>query len=92
MKTPVWETCVLAGSFALLWAWFIAFKGAERTNTALPLWWHFFLAVAVVLLVFVMVRRIKRLQRALHGEEENNESNSPYPGFGGPPDFTKKPK
>ena len=92
MKTPIWETCVLAGSFVLLWVWFIAYKGAEGSGTALPLWWHFFLLVAVALLVFVMVRRIKRLQQALHAEDENGESMSPYPGFGGPPDFTKKTK
>jgi hypothetical protein len=92
MKPPIWETCVLAGSFGLLWAWFIAYKGAERSNTALPLWWHFFLLVAIVLLVFVMVRRIKRLQKALRGEDENGESISSYPGFGGPPDFTRRPK
>lgn len=92
MKTPLWETCVLIGSFVLLWAWFIAYKVAEGANEALPLWWHFFLLVAVGLLVFVMLRRIKRLQRALHGDEESDESNSSYPGFGGPPDFTKKSK
>lgn len=86
MKTPFWETAVLAGSFVLLWVWFIAYKGAERAHASLPLWWHFFLAVAIGLLLFVMVRRIQRLQRALHGDDAEGEPMMPfYPPFGPPP-------
>ena len=83
----------MAGSFVLLWVWFVAFKGAERSGTSLPVWWYFFLAVAVILLVFVMVRRIQRLQRALHGKDDDGEAMPPgssYPGFGGPAGFHEK--
>lgn len=84
----------MVGSFVLLWVWFIAYKGAERVNSSLPVWWHFFLAVAVVLLVFVMVRRIRRLKNALHGGDEENENGQPlyppYPSFGPPPSGSSK--
>ena len=81
----------MVGSFVLLWVWFIAFKGAERAHSSLPVWWYFFLAVAVILLVFVMVRRIQRLQRALHGKDQEGEPTMPlYPPFGPPPSGNAK--
>jgi hypothetical protein len=83
-ETPVWETAIMVGSFVLLWAWFIAYKGSLRTNVPLPLWWHFFLLAAVGLLIFVMVRRINRLKEALRGGD--NDGQPIYPMFGGPPD------
>ena len=74
----------MIGSFVLLWVWFIAYKVAERAHASLPAWWHFFLAAAVALLVFVMVRRIKRLQEALHGDDEDDPMMPLYPPFAPP--------
>jgi ABC-type phosphate transport system permease subunit len=84
-STPFWETAILGGSFVLLWVWFLSFKNAERANEILPLWWHALLLLAVVLLIWVFARRIKRLQRALRGEDENGNATPIYPVFVAPP-------
>lgn len=89
--TPLWETMILVGSFVLLWAWFLAFKGAERAHQSLPLWWHFFLLIAVVLLFFVMRRRVQRLQRAMRGQDEEGNSINMNNGPTGYPTFTSPP-
>jgi hypothetical protein len=84
-STPLWETLVMVGSFVLLWAWFLAFKSAERSNVPLPILWHVALLVALGALVLVTVRRVQRLGRALRGEDEDGTMAPMYPMFGDPP-------
>ncbi len=63
---PLWETVVMAGSFVLLWAWFIARQMALRTpGTKMWPGWTVLQIAAVVVLVIVMVRRMARVRRAL---------------------------
>ncbi len=63
---PLWETIVMALSFVLLWAWFLARQAALRapSTTMWPGWTALQIA-AVVVLVIVMVRRMSRVRRAL---------------------------
>ncbi len=63
---PIWETAVMAGSFVLLWAWFLARQAALRAPTT-TMWpgWTALQILAIVALVIVMVRRMARVRRAL---------------------------
>ena len=84
-STPLWETLVLIGSFVLLWGWFLAQKSADRANVPLPMLWHLALVLALAALVVVTVRRVKRLGRALRGEDDEGQIPPMYPMFGDPP-------
>ena len=75
----------MCGSFVLLWGWFLAQKAAERDHAPLPILWHAALILALVLLAFITIRRIKRVQRALRGEDEDGNPTPMYPMFGTPP-------
>ena len=62
---PRWETWAMALSFAALWAWFMAYLGASRANQSPAIWWQIPLAISLVLLVWIFVRRTKRTLAAL---------------------------
>lgn len=63
---PLWETVVMALSFVLLWAWFLARQATLQTPGA-KLWpgWTALQIAAVIVLVVVLVRRMARVRRAL---------------------------
>jgi len=67
--SPLWETLVMAGSFILIWAWFLARQSAQRSGSALWPGWVVLLWVTVALLAIIMIRRIMRVRRALRGED-----------------------
>jgi membrane protein implicated in regulation of membrane protease activity len=90
-SNPLWETLVMIGSFLLLWAWFLARSAAQRANAPLQLYWQGALVVALLALVYVTVRRIRRVQRALRGEDEQGNVTPMYPMFGTPPKFGDPP-
>lgn len=63
---PLWETIVMAGSFVLLWAWFLARQVSLRApGTKMWPGWTVLQVAAVVVLVVVLVRRMARVRRAL---------------------------
>ncbi len=69
---PRWETAVLACSFALLWAWFVARQHAySRPGGHLPIYWNLALLVPFVALVFLTRRRMRRVQQALREQQES---------------------
>lgn len=82
----------MCGSFLLLWGWFLAQKAAENAHKPLSLVWQAALLLAFVALVFITVRRVKRVQQALRGEDEEGNATPMYPMFGqGPPSFGQGP-
>jgi heme exporter protein D len=64
-KTPWWETAVLVASFILVWAWFLT----RGTKSAMV--WNAVLLLAVVALVVVFVRRVRRTVAALRDQSSN---------------------
>jgi len=70
-SSPLWETIVMAGSFILIWAWFLSRQSAQRTGSTLWPGWTALLWLSVALLAVIMVRRILRVRRALRGEDES---------------------
>ena len=64
-KTPWWETATLAVSFALVWAWFLA------RDSKLTAVWNAVLLLAVVALVVVLVRRVRRTIAALRDQSSD---------------------
>lgn len=85
--TPWWETAIMIGSFIMLWVWFLARQAAYKSPTGqFSLFWQVPLIIALVALVVVTVRRAKRVQRALRGEDEaGNRVSMPFPSFTNPP-------
>lgn len=75
----------MCGSFLLLWGWFLAQKAADRAQAPLPIFWNAALILALLALAFITVRRVKRVQRALRGEDEQGNATPIYPMFGTPP-------
>ena len=76
---PLWETVVMALSFVLLWAWFLARQAALRAPTT-TMWpgWTALQILAIVALVIVMVRRMARVRRALR-EGSRLPNQLPFP-------------
>jgi len=72
--TPWWETLVIAGSFLLLWAWWLARQAALRANETPSFWWQAVMGLALLALLFVMARRTQRVVRALRGQDEEDLS------------------
>ncbi len=58
-------------SFALVWAYFLAFQGARRENLALHFSWKIALLVAVGALIFIFVRRVRRIVAALDFQKQS---------------------
>lgn len=52
-------------SFVLVWVWFIARQRASQAEDALPVVWNAALLVALALLVWIFVRRLARVVKAL---------------------------
>jgi hypothetical protein len=59
-STPRWETAVMLGSFLLIWAYFLARHAALKGGDPLHLAWNVALILAVVALVVVFIKRLKR--------------------------------
>ena len=57
----------MALSFVALWAWFMAYLSASRVGESPSALWQIPLAVSLVVLVWIFVRRTKR---ALSGLKE----------------------
>lgn len=73
---PRWETWAMAASFAALWVWFMAYLSASRVNESPSALWQIPLAVSLVVLIWVFVRRTKR---ALNGIKEINPAQRGRP-------------
>lgn len=80
---PLWETVVMAASFAMLWAWFLARQSASRTETDLWPGWTALQLIALAALVLVLVRRMIRVRDAMR--ENSKLPNRPhFPFMPGP--------
>lgn len=71
---PLWETFAMIGSFALLWAWFIArqmaikaaaAQGIAARQVSISPLWTIAQIVALALLVVIFVRRMRRTRKAM---------------------------
>jgi len=71
-KTPLWETLVIAASFAGVWIYFLARISAGRANTPLSPAWQFLLLPALLALFFVFKRRFVRTRNALKDAGSQN--------------------
>lgn len=69
-KTPLWETLAMIGSFALVWAYFLAFQAARAAKTTPHFAWKIALLVAIGVLIWVFVRRLKRILAALNSQNK----------------------
>ncbi len=72
---PLWETIVMAVSFASLWAWFLARQAAKASGLKMWPGWPLIQIVAIALLVAILVRRMIRLRRVI--EETRKLPNQP---------------
>ena len=63
--TPRWETWTMAGSFVVLWVWFIARQLAYRNNDAFSPLWQIPLFISLGLLIWIFIRRMRRTLSAL---------------------------
>jgi len=77
----------MAGSFILLWVWFLARQAALKTPGGQLWWgWHALLLLALVAMIVITVRRVKRVQQAMNpGKQENHGFPMPYPPVNGRP-------
>ena len=84
--TPRWETAALALSFVLLWGWYLARQAARQQPGGHEWWgWQVLLAIAGVVLLTVMVRRMRRIGRSLRENAMGRTSRAPrQPGSHGP--------
>jgi len=83
---PVWETVVMFASFVLLWVWFLANQSARQTpGGGLSPLWQVGLAVVLLVLVAITVRRMNRVKRLFSGEDENESADENSPPVGLPP-------
>lgn len=78
-RMPVWETVVMVASFGLLWAWFLARQSTLKAGTALSPLWQMVLVASLVTLVVIMVRRLKRVKRALQENDPRRAGMRGYP-------------
>jgi len=87
-RAPLWETVVMVASFGLLWAWFLARQSTLKAGTTLSPLWSLILVATLLTLVVIMVRRLKRVKRAL---EENYPRRAGIRGYppGMPMSFTQ---
>jgi hypothetical protein len=80
---PLWETIVMAASFALLWGFFLAKQSASRTGVDLWPGWTALQIVALAALVLVLVRRMIRVRDAMR-ENTKLPNQRQFPFMGGP--------
>jgi hypothetical protein len=57
----LWETLTMIASFVLLWVWFLSSRSGGVSPAI-----HGLLAVALIALVVIFVRRLKRVREALN--------------------------
>jgi len=75
---PLWETLVMIGSFILLWAWLL-----QRVSTRLPqsasvgTTWTVIQLLSITALIWVFVRRMSRVRRAMKEVEKTFGFTSP---------------
>ncbi len=69
-KTPRWETVAMIGSFVLVWAYFLAFGNAQAAKMTLHFGWKIALLAAVGVLIWVFIRRLRRILAALNGQNK----------------------
>lgn len=82
-RPPIWETAVMAGSFSLIWAWWLAYQAAQKNaitteKVQLAIGWDIALWLAVGALAVVLVRRFLRVHHALksgHPARRTPENN-----------------
>ncbi len=70
---PRWETTVVFASFALLWVWFMTrLYLRQPLNAPIGTFWLVVQSVAAVALIWVFVRRLGRVRRAIRevGEQQ----------------------
>lgn len=68
---PWWETAILAGSFLVVWAWFLARQIAQRApGGQLNVIWQVPLIIALAALVVVTVRRLQRVKQAFRDAQQ----------------------
>ncbi|HEX9996507.1 MAG TPA: hypothetical protein VGB45_05130 [Abditibacterium sp.] len=67
-KTPRWETATMVLSFVLVWAYFLAFQSARREGVTPHFAWNLALLGAVIALIVVFVRRLKRTLQSLRDQ------------------------
>ncbi len=72
---PLWETFVMAASFASLWAWFLAHQASKTTGAKMWPGWLLIQIAAIALLLAILVRRMIRLRRVI--EETRKLPNQP---------------
>lgn len=77
---PLWETLVMAASFASLWAWFLAHQAAKTTGAKMWPGWLVVQIVAIIALVAILVRRMVRLRRVI---EETRKLPNQFPFVNG---------
>ncbi|MDQ3812784.1 MAG: hypothetical protein M3347_02400 [Armatimonadota bacterium] len=82
-NNPLWETAVMFVSFLLLWAWFLTHKMVAQPPSGRT-WviWQLLLIIALTLLIAITVRRVRRLQQAFRGEDDD-PLPSPFPPLNG---------
>ncbi len=65
-ENPSWlETAILAISFVLMWVWYLARQSVYRAGGVPSSWWHLILVGVFVALLWVFVRRVKRVTQAM---------------------------
>ena len=63
------ETFIMVISFVDVWLYFVARHRAIASGTALPVWMSVFLILLLLALVWVFVRRLQRIGRAMKESE-----------------------
>jgi len=85
-KQPVWEQVAIFFSLAAIWPGLLQGLGVDL---ALPRWFTYgLLGVALVLMIVVFTRRVRRLHRLVQ-EGPDEQEGPPFPGappgYGPPP-------
>ncbi|MDF2439627.1 MAG: hypothetical protein JWN98_611 [Abditibacteriota bacterium] len=101
-RMPLWETIIMVASFGLLWAWFLARQNSLRSavttpESAMSPLWQIVLVGSLLALVVIMVRRLKRVKRALEENDPRRAGMHGYPpgmpfGFTQPHGTSQTPK
>jgi len=66
-----WETIGIATSFIAVWIYFLVWIWAGRSQIELSPFWQLLLLPALVAMLIVFVRRMKRVLGAIRGKDTN---------------------
>lgn len=69
-KKPLWETLVIAASFAGVWIYFFAWLAAGRDKTPLAPTWQLLLVPCLIALFIVFRRRLARARSTMRESQE----------------------